>query len=259
MGLDIYAGTLTRYYCHNWKTAVQQWAEKNGYQFQKLNPEGEPLEDKPEKSPAEIQQIIEDWRDYILAALCQPGHPPYAPWPEDNEKPYYTDKPDWDALGALMLVAACHVYGEPIPPTVQKRWDFMSHPIIHRLTGDEGQVWSLFRGTTWWLPLSEPFLFQGPLPNNNQAVIGTVGGLRMELERLNQMAGQADEETVLGWAYTEGYPTDGVYGPDGKIDSKSIQEHTEYDTQSLAKFAFSILWQAVCFSQEQQVPILMDY
>ena len=28
MGLDIYAGTLTRYYSHNWKTVVQQWAEK---------------------------------------------------------------------------------------------------------------------------------------------------------------------------------------------------------------------------------------
>ena len=26
MGLDIYAGTLTRYYSHNWKTVVQQWA-----------------------------------------------------------------------------------------------------------------------------------------------------------------------------------------------------------------------------------------
>ena len=33
MGLDIYAGTLTRYYSHNWKTVVQQWAEENGYTF----------------------------------------------------------------------------------------------------------------------------------------------------------------------------------------------------------------------------------
>ena len=31
MGLDIYAGTLTRYYSHNWKTVVQQWAEENGF------------------------------------------------------------------------------------------------------------------------------------------------------------------------------------------------------------------------------------
>ena len=43
MGLDIYAGTLTRYYCHNWKTAVQQWAEANGYAFHKITPEGEEL------------------------------------------------------------------------------------------------------------------------------------------------------------------------------------------------------------------------
>ncbi|SCI75021.1 Uncharacterised protein [uncultured Blautia sp.] len=30
MGLDIYAGTLTRYYSHNWKTVVQQWAGQRG-------------------------------------------------------------------------------------------------------------------------------------------------------------------------------------------------------------------------------------
>ncbi len=27
MGLDIYAGTLTRYYPDDWKTVAQQWAE----------------------------------------------------------------------------------------------------------------------------------------------------------------------------------------------------------------------------------------
>ena len=258
MGLDIYAGTLTRYYCHNWKTAVQQWAEANGHEFHKLGPDGQPLEEQ-EQDPEEVRQIVEGWRDYVLSALCQPGQPPYAPWPEDNEKPYYTDKPDWDALGAMLLVAACRLYQEPVPPTVPKGWDFMAHPLIQRVTGDAQRGWSLFRGVTWWLPLSDAFLFRGPLPNNNQAMLGTLGGLRQELERLNQMAWQADEDTVLGWACTEGYPTDGVYGPDGKIDPQSIQEHTRYDTQSLAKFAFSILWQALRFGEEHQVPVLMDY
>ena len=36
MGLDIYAGTLTRYYSHNWKTVVQQWAEEQGYSFNRI-------------------------------------------------------------------------------------------------------------------------------------------------------------------------------------------------------------------------------
>ena len=38
MGLDIYAGTLTRYFSHNWKTVVQQWAEENGYSFNRITP-----------------------------------------------------------------------------------------------------------------------------------------------------------------------------------------------------------------------------
>ena len=117
MGLDIYAGTLTRYYSHNWKTVVQQWAEENGYSFNRITPDGEPADDE-ELSPTEVQAAVEDWRDQILNAISQPGQPPYAPWPENNEKPYYTDKPDWDAFGAMLLVAACHTYEEPVPPTV---------------------------------------------------------------------------------------------------------------------------------------------
>ena len=103
MGLDIYAGTLTRYYSHNWKTVVQQWAEENGYSFNRITPDGEPADDE-ELSPTDVQAAVENWRDQILAAISQPDQPPYAPWPENNEKPYYTDKPDWDAFGAIVLL-----------------------------------------------------------------------------------------------------------------------------------------------------------
>ena len=89
MGLDIYAGTLTRYYSHNWKTVVQQWAEENGYSFNRITPDGEPADDE-ELSPTDVQAAVENWRDQILAAISQPDQPPYAPWPENNEKPYYT-------------------------------------------------------------------------------------------------------------------------------------------------------------------------
>ena len=90
-------------------------------------------DNEEELSPAEVQAAVEDWRDQILAAISQPDQPPYTPWPEDNEKPYYTDKPDWDAFGAMLLVAACHTYEEPVPPTVEKDWDFGEHPLIARL------------------------------------------------------------------------------------------------------------------------------
>ena len=259
MGLDIYAGTLTRYYSHNWKTVVQQWAEENGYTFNRITPDGEPADDEEELSPAEVQAAVENWRDQILAAISQPGQLPCTPWPEDNEKPYYTDKPDWDAFGAMLLVAACHTYDEPVPPTVEKDWNFGEHPLVARLASDEERVWSLFRGATWWPPLEAPLLFKAPLPTDDPALIATLGGLRKELEKLNQLAWQADEDTILDWADTEGYPVDGTVGPNGQYSKADIPEHTQYDTESLAKFAFSMFCRAMRFAEEQQVPILLDY
>ncbi len=256
MGLDIYAGTLTRYYAHNWKTVVEQWAEENGYSFSRITPEGNAVPEE-EASPAEIQECVESWRDQILAAVTQPGREPYRPWTEDNEKPYYTDKPDWDAFGAMLLAAACHCYGEPMPAVVKKGWDFTRHPLVERLAEDKDRVWSLLRGAVWWLPLTDSFMFRGPLPNNNQALIATTGALRLELEKLNEMAWQADEEEICRWRLTEGYPVDSEMGADGTVAVKA--EHTEYDVQSLAKFSFSIFYQALRFAEENQVPILLDY
>ena len=120
-------------------------------------------------------------------------------------------------------------------------------------------MWSLFSGATWWLPLADSFLFQALLLTDDQAVIATLGGLRKELEKLNQLAWQADEDTILGWADTEGYPVDGTIDADGRYSKADIPEHTPYDTQSLAKFAFSMFWRAMRFAEEQQVPILLDY
>ena len=127
MGLDIYAGPLTRYYSHNWKTVVQQWAEENGYTFNRITPDGEPADNEEELSSAEVQAAVENWRDQILAAISQPNQPPYTPWPEDNERPYYTDKPDWDPL------ALCCWW----PPVVHTRNRCLSP---WRRTGTSGSI-----------------------------------------------------------------------------------------------------------------------
>lgn len=257
MGLDIYAGTLTRYYTHNWKTAVQQWAEENGYGFQVVHPTGE-VHEEESVSPAEVQRQVENWRDQILAVLLSgPGQEFDKPWVENNEKPYYTDKPDWDAFGALLLVAACHVYGEPVPETVEKGWDYLAHPLIQRMREDPAQGWSLLRGAEWWLPIEDTFLFQAPCPNGARIIMATAGLLRWELEKLNELAWQADEAAILAWGRTEGYPMDGQIDGAGRLAMG--ETHQVYDTQSLAKFAFSIFWQALNFARENRVPILMDY
>ena len=44
---------------------------------------------------------------------------------------------------------------------------------------------------------------------------------------------------------------------DGKVEM--VQKHTQYNTESLAKFAFSIFWQAVKHARKHGTMIILDY
>lgn len=142
---------------------------------------------------------------------------------------------------------------------VEKDWDFQNHPMIQRMASDPEKHWSLFAWATWWLPIEEGFWFNGPLPTNDSAVIATTGGLKAELDKANELGWKAAEEAILSWRDTEGYPVDAQIPKKGLLGRLHIKEHIQYNTESLAKFTFSILWRAVKFSQENRVPILMDF
>lgn len=76
MGMDLYAGTLTRYYAHNWKTVGQQWAEENGYGFHRITPDGAPVQE--ELPVDEIRETVCAWRDWVTAALSASVETPLA-------------------------------------------------------------------------------------------------------------------------------------------------------------------------------------
>lgn len=252
MGLDLYAGTLTRYYAKNWKTSTQQWAEANGFGYQKI----ETNENNHEAlSSKEIQNIVSHWRDSVLNAIA-PSVGECQPWEENNEAEYFTVKPDWPAYGALILYAAAKVYGEPYPATVSKGWNYEEEPLIQRARTDEQLGWSLFKGAEWWLPLEHPLMLVGETPVGDRIPMASSGALLLELLRINELGWKADEDTVLGWEKTEGYPADGT-AENGQLSG--ITEHTTYSTVSLARYAYSQFWQAAKFSLEHKVPLLLDY
>ena len=255
MGLDLYAGTLTRYYARNWKSTVQQWAEANGYTFNRMGSDG-PMEQEQKPDPAEVQAAMEGWQDSLLAAL-KAGGTQCPPWPENNEAPYYTDKPDWDAYHALLLAAACKTAGQEVPATVDKGLGegFWERPVVKEAA--ESWKGALFAGAELWLPFPESFYFRCPNPLGNEVVIGTTAWLEKDLARINDLLWQAGEEEILGWQYTEGYPADAQISPDGKLCR--VAENARYDTLSLAKLAYSLFWQAARFSRENQAPIVLDY
>ena len=101
MGLDIYAGTLTRYYTRNWKTAVQKFAEANGIEFQTIRA-AQDGSDGEELSADEVREIVTQWRDSIIKGL---NLNPAPVWNEDYDTtPYYTET----RLGRIERLTAVH-------------------------------------------------------------------------------------------------------------------------------------------------------
>ena len=62
MGLDVYAGTLIRYYMNNWKTVIQQFAEDNGLKYETIRVQDENGEDDEELSLEETKEIVLGWK-----------------------------------------------------------------------------------------------------------------------------------------------------------------------------------------------------
>jgi len=120
MGLDVYAGTLTRYYKKNWKTVVQQMAERMGIECRIIR-----AYDEVEVSVEQVLSDTKEWEEAILKFLTPEGQP-LPPWTEDYDTtPYYTNKPDWDAIGALMMYIAYLRYGQEFPKEIKKGYDYL--------------------------------------------------------------------------------------------------------------------------------------
>lgn len=250
MGLDIYAGTLTRYYTHNWKTAAQQFAEANGMQFETIR-----AGQQEELSVEEVKGIVMQWRDNIINGL---GLDPAPLWNEDYDStPYYTDKPDWDAVNALLLYIAAKYTDKEVPATIEKHMEIYEHPIVKEFLETKDFKVSLFDGNGWWLPIDRNIMFDYVLPNSEESPLATSALLLAELNRYNAFAWNADRDTILSWSATEGYPADAMYSRENGY--KEMEVHEIYETESLAKFAFSILWQAAEFSLAHGTVIVYDF
>ena len=257
MGLDIYAGTLTRYYSRSWKTTEEEYVSGKEDLYSHLRDYADE-DDEPQLTPEQAEELISTWQESLVNVLNENGID-IKKWNEDAESPYYTDSPDWEAFGALLLISAGKIYDVPVELQVEKYWQFGEHTLIKHALNDENLNGTLFSGTIMWLPDERPMMFQGPLPSGEATLYGTSGGLKTELERLNEILWEADEETIISWSTTEGHPAETELKIGELIFEAGFGENTKYSTESLAKLAFSILWQAAAYSLENGVPVVMDF
>lgn len=256
MGLDIYAGTLTRYYSGNWELINQKIAEQEGMTFSIMTPKGEYT--PPIYTPKEIEEIrntIEDWQTYLLNSI--PEDYKETMWEENMVKGYFTDKPGWEAWEALAIFQYATLLDKPFPKIFCE--DTMKKCTLLE-EGEEKGIQSSLMKVQLWLPLKYSYMFSFIDPMNKNMTMATVSFLEEELIDLNNATWKADERTILSWRNDEYYnpvKENNIFLT--RLFHKKKNNAPTYYTESLAKCAYSILYQAVKFAKDNDVPIVWDY
>ena len=240
MGLDVYAGPMTRYFSGDWQTAAQKFAAENGLELVTVR-QGEDPANPPERAAAaDVQKLVTLWRDAMLTGLSNNGIDA-EPWNESLEAEYRTDKPAWDTYGQLLVWAAYAERSELSRPTAAVE-DWEQDP-AYRITQDPdvGTAFvNLLCGVEVWLPIEFDGWFQSILPTQRTVTFGSLPRLQLELDALNEATWHADADTVASWRRGDGI------------------EHTA-PLESKAQFAFSIFHALSNFAVTQRTPMLLDY
>jgi hypothetical protein len=105
-GLDVYVGSLTRYYVEGSADVVERTARHQGL----------PVDDGQDGEEG-IRAAVLRWRGGLSRWLGDRLAGPLD-WGESGPAPCFTDKPGWDGYGGALLLAAHDEYPELPPPAV---------------------------------------------------------------------------------------------------------------------------------------------
>ena len=227
MALDVFVGSLTRYYAGDWENVAERSARGQG----SASPLGR------QREAATVRPAVLAWRETLQASLANSAVMGLD-WDESAEAPYFTGRPGWDGFGSLVLWAA---YAEhPAlrrPDRLPEEWD--DDPALVRCNAQGSRFSHLVRNVELWLPSAFDFTFEGQDVDGRRIVIGSVMALARQLGEVNGATWKAAEPAVARWAGA--MPAD-----DATLELK-------------ARHAFAVLSDLARRAVEHHLPMKLDY
>ena len=188
MALDVYVGSLTRYYAGDWESI----AHKKG---KRLRPRARPnarAAGEPGKESERIRKAVLGWRDGMERALRQHLAEPLD-WAETTEAPWFTGRPGWDGFGSLVLWAAyAEQPGLPRPAGLPEEWDDDPALVRSNADGFRSRYSHLVRNVELWLPCAFDFTFEGEDIDGRRIIVGSSTMLGRQLGELNAATWRMD-------------------------------------------------------------------
>jgi hypothetical protein len=236
MALDVYVGSLTRYYAGEWENVAERTARERGLQFHigHAGGSGDRLKD-----PLRIQPAIETWRATLSASL---GHNIAAPldWDEGLDAAYFTGRPGWDGFGSLVLWAAYAEHPALRQPAIlPEEWDDDPALMRSNVAGFRSRYSHLVRNVELWLPSPFEFTFEGEDVDGRRVVVGSIMTLRRQLDELNAATWKAPAQSVADWR------------------REQLGENAPLEL--CARYAFAILLDLSSHAVEHRLPMKLDY
>ena len=235
MALDVYVGSLTRYYAGAWENPMEKAARERGSP-RPVQPSGQA---QAVTSLARIRPQVLAWRARLATALGKRIEVPLD-WDETDSAPWFADRPGWDGFGALVLWAA---YAEHpalrVPQTLPEEGD-QNDIALTRSTavGFKSRYSHLVRDVEMWLPVSFEITFEGEDVGGRRLMMGSVATLRRQLNDLNAATWKAAADEVEAW---------GRARPEGG----GLEES--------ARYAFALFCKLARLAEAERLPMKLDH
>jgi hypothetical protein len=171
MGLDVYVGSLTRYYVEGTADVVDRVAR-----HQAMAVDGQPAEEV-------IRSAVLRWRDGLNRWLGDRLDGPLD-WDETGPAPCFTDKPGWDGYGGTLLLAAHDEHPE-LPPPALVSADWPDDPAYQAASArGAGSRYNQLLTAELWLPCRFDFTVRTKDITGEEVEVGSSVALLDQLELL---------------------------------------------------------------------------
>ena len=260
LDLDVYVGSLSRYYAGNWedvgrRASGQQNARMLGIQV------GKPFERTID--PQQIRETVVNWRTVLSSALLRPRQSPtflpafkgwrslYArprdplltralDWDESDDAPYFADRMKWDGYASLLLLTAYAEHREfERPRQLPLHWSQDPALRASAANGHRGARYRQLVQPELWLPCTFEFTFEAVDPCGQKLLVGSSVALLAQLRDL--------AERIAGRTATE-----------HRVEQTEDSESPD-DFERLARSALAIFLRLAERSVRQHLPMKLHY
>ena len=197
MGLDVYVGSLTRYYVEGSADVVERIARHRGIAVS----DGQDAEEV-------IRAAVVGWRDGLSRWLGDRLDGPLD-WDESGPAPCFTDKPGWDGYGGTLLLAAHDEHPE-LPAPAQVSADWPDDPAYQAASAPgAGSRYHQLLTPELWLPCRFAFTVRTQDITGEEVELGSSVALLDQLELLStryRLDGQPPDPATDGpsWSAAAG-------------------------------------------------------